>query len=83
MKKTGSKTFRYEEDGVQVLGLVNVADAATEGGAESSRTHVSSRQRVRVVQHGDASVVFEQVRATREQGARAGDRDHHGKEEGR
>ncbi|HEX2111734.1 MAG TPA: hypothetical protein VHF67_09280 [Gaiellaceae bacterium] len=83
MKKTGSKTFRYEEDGVHVLGLVNVADAAAEGGAESSRTSVSSRQRVRVVQHGEASVLFKEARATGEQTARAGDRDHHGKEEGR
>jgi hypothetical protein len=63
MAKRASKTFRFAKDGVHVVGVVNVAGAKAEGGGADS-TRVSTRQRVRIVQRGDASVVSEHVQAS-------------------
>ncbi len=52
----GSRTFRYDEDGVHVAGAINVA---TTKGAEQS-SHVSSEQRVRIVQRDGATVTSEE-----------------------
>jgi hypothetical protein len=81
--ETGSKTIRYDKHGVHVLGVVNVAGAAKDGEAGTSRTRVSSRQRVRVVQRdggddhigGGGGQRREDARETRPGGAaKGGDR---------
>jgi hypothetical protein len=48
------KVIRYDKDGVHVVGAINLA--ASEG---DEATHVSSRQRVRVVQRNGETVVHE------------------------
>jgi hypothetical protein len=48
------KVIRYDKDGIHVLGSVNAAVVGNEGGAD---THVSSRQRVRIVQRDGETVV--------------------------
>jgi hypothetical protein len=64
MAKTSSKAFRYDKDGVHVVGVVNVANAGTEREAGGGETRVSRRQRVRVVQRAGVSVVSEHVQAS-------------------
>ena len=50
------KVIRYDKDGIHVLGSVNAAVVGSEGG---EGTHVSSRQRVRVVQRNGETTVSE------------------------
>ena len=52
----GSRTFRYDEDGMHVVGAINVG--TTEGAGQSS--HVSSKQRVRIVQRDGVTVTSEE-----------------------
>lgn len=51
------KVIRYDKDGIHVLGSVNAAVVGSEGGKD---THVSSRQRVRIVQRDGETVVSEE-----------------------
>lgn len=51
------KVIRYDKDGIHVLGSVNAAVVGSEGG---KGTHVSSRQRVRIVQRDGETVVSEE-----------------------
>jgi len=51
----GSKTFRYDEDGVHVAGAINVASTSGSG------QKVSSKQRVRIVQRDGVTVSSEEV----------------------
>jgi hypothetical protein len=50
------KVIRYDKDGIHVLGSVNAAVVGSEG---AKGTHVSSRQRVRVVQRNGETIVSE------------------------
>jgi hypothetical protein len=59
--ETGSKRIRYDKHGVHVLGVVNVAGAAKDGEAGTSRTRVSSRQRVRVAERDGETITSEAV----------------------
>ena len=50
-----TRTFRHDEDGVHVVGAINVASGSGE------RAEVSSRQRVRIVQRNGETVTSEEV----------------------
>jgi hypothetical protein len=76
---TGSKTIRYDKDGVHILGVVNVAGSTNEG-ETGGRTRVSSRQRVRVVQRDGQTVVSEEVESDEGKDSRTERRDAPGKE---
>jgi hypothetical protein len=78
---TARKTFRYDKDGVHLLGSVNVAAATSEGGPDARQTRVSSRQRVRVVQRDGQTVVSEEIETSEGEGSRTDRPDGPGKEE--
>jgi hypothetical protein len=76
-----SKTFRYDKDGIHVLGVVNVAGATGEPASGAGRTSVSSRQRVRVVQRDGETAVSEEVSTSERQRSRTHRPAEPGKEE--
>jgi hypothetical protein len=78
---TGSRTIRYDKDGVHIVGVVNVAGATSDGEAGTGRTRVSSRQRVRVVQRDGETVTSEEVETSEREESRARRTDRPGKEE--
>jgi hypothetical protein len=53
----GSRTFRHDEDGLHVAGAINVASTAGSG----EGAHVSSKQRVRIVQRNGETVTTEET----------------------
>jgi hypothetical protein len=68
IRKVLNKRIRRSGDGGEVVGDVNAVVSANVGEKRPSSSHVSSRQRTRIVQRSGRTEVFEHEYATEEGG---------------